>query len=152
MDISFFMPMDPPTATAQEKQSTTSKNGKRQYYKNDRLQAAEDKLLYGLIPHIPDEPFNGPVRLNVIWLYPANGKHKHGEWRTTKPDTDNLDKMLKDIMTHLGYWRDDCLVVWETIQKIWTEEAPGIFVVIAPLDNNSGLTRVMDDCKSGRVN
>lgn len=38
--IHFFMPMDPPTATAQEKQSTIGEDGKRRYYKNERLQAA----------------------------------------------------------------------------------------------------------------
>lgn len=110
-DIHFFMPMEPPTATAQEKQSTI-RNGKRQYYNNNRLQNAEDKLVDGLFPHIPDQPMQGPLRLSVMWLYSAEGKHKHGEWRTSKPDTDNLDKLLKDIMTHLGFWNDDAFVVW----------------------------------------
>lgn len=77
-----------------------------------------------------------------MWLYRATGGHKHGEWRTTKPDTDNLDKMLKDIMTHLGFWTDDARVVWEDIKKIWTEETPGIFIVIDSLSANSQLARV----------
>ena len=25
-------------------------------------------------------------------------------WKTSKPDTDNLIKMLKDCMTRTGYW------------------------------------------------
>lgn len=118
-DMQFFMPMDPPTATAQEKQSTI-KNGKRCYYSNERLQKAQDQLVDGLFPFIPDETLTGPVRLLVVWLYKATGKHTHGEWRTTKPDTDNLQKLLKDIMTHLGFWKDDAQVVYETCQKIWT--------------------------------
>lgn len=140
-DLHFFMPMEPPTATAQEKQSTIGKDGKRRYYKNERLQAAEDKLVDGLFHHIPDKPLTGPIRLSVMWLYTAIGDHKHGEWRTSKPDTDNLDKMLKDVMTHLEFWKDDAQVVWEDIKKLWTEETPGIFVVIDQLDKNSNLAR-----------
>ena len=30
-----------------------------------------------------------------------------GEYRTTKPDTDNLQKLLKDCMTATGFWTDD---------------------------------------------
>ncbi len=135
------MPMEPPTATAQEKQSTV-KNGKRLYYENDRLKQARDKLVDGLFPHIPDKPMTGPIRLSVMWLYTATGNHVHGEWRTSKPDTDNLDKLLKDIMTHLGFWEDDAQVVWEDIKKMWTEDTPGIFVVIEHLEANSKLARV----------
>lgn len=140
-DIHFFMPMDPPTATAQETQSTI-KDGKRLYYKNDRLQKAIDLLTDGLFPHMPDVPMEGALRLSVMWLYRATGEHKHGEWRTTKPDTDNLDKLLKDTMTHLGFWKDDALVVWEDIKKLWTEDQPGIFVVIDQLPKLSNLHRM----------
>lgn len=142
MDFHFFASMEPPTATAQEKQSTIGPDGKRRFYRNDRLEQAQQKLVDGLFPHIPDKPLDGPVRLSVMWLYTATGKHVHGEWRTSKPDTDNLDKLLKDTMTHLGFWRDDAQVVWEDIKKIWTEDTPGIFVVIETLEKNSRLARV----------
>lgn len=108
----FFMPMNPPTATAQEKQSTINKNGKRCYYKNERLQKAEDQLIDGLSKWVPKEKLCGPIYLDVMWLYPAGKSHEHGEWRTSKPDTDNMQKLLKDCMTRLGYWVDDAYVVW----------------------------------------
>ena len=55
-----------------------------------------------MIPHIPDKPFDGPLRLIVRWCFPATGKHHDGEYKYTKPDTDDLNKALKDIMKSSG--------------------------------------------------
>ena len=71
------------------------------------------------------------VRLAVKWCFP-NGNHKNGEYRTTKPDTDNLQKLLKDVMTDLGFWKDDALVASEIVEKFWAE-TPGIFIYVETL-------------------
>ena len=60
-------------------------------------------------------------------------KHKDGEYRTQKPDTDNLQKLLKDCMTRCGFWKDDALVASETAEKLWAE-APGIYIRIEELE------------------
>lgn len=144
MELQFFMAMDPPTATAQEKQCTIGPDGKRRFYKNSRLVAAEEKLEAGLIKHIPGAPLMGALALQVIWLFPANGHHKHGDWRTSRPDTDNLNKLLKDAMTKVGFWKDDSQVVHETIQKIWTEDLPGIHIHVREINPSSGLKRISE--------
>jgi len=59
--------------------------------------------------------------------------HKDGEYRITKPDTDNLQKMLKDVMTRLGFWQDDALVASDFCEKFWAE-LPGIYIKIQPLN------------------
>lgn len=41
--------------------------------------------------------------------------------------TDNLQKLLKDVMTDLGFWKDDALVVSEHVEKFWAK-VPGIYV------------------------
>lgn len=135
--MQFFIPMNPPTATAQEKQSTM-RGAKRCFYKNARLQKAEDDLTWALTPHVPQEPLCGPVALCVTWLYPSSPAHPHGAWKATRPDTDNLDKMLKDIMTRLHFWRDDAQVCDERIQKIWSDR-PGLFIRLDELAMDSGL-------------
>ena len=61
----------------------------------------------------------------------VNG-HKDGEYRITKPDTDNLQKMLKDCMTLVGFWKDDALVASEITEKFWAEK-PGIYIRIEEL-------------------
>ena len=58
--------------------------------------------------------------------------HPHGSYRVTKPDTDNLNKALKDCMTQLGFWADDAQVCEEHIGKYWSEN-PGIWVEITQL-------------------
>lgn len=71
------------------------------------------------------------MRLAVKWCFPR-GTHKNGEYRTTKPDTDNLQKLLKDVMTDLGFWKDDALVASEIVEKFWAER-PGIFIYVENL-------------------
>jgi len=70
------------------------------------------------------------------WCFPR-GVHKDGEYRITKPDTDNLQKMFKDVMTHLGFWKDDALVASDLCEKFWAE-IPGIYIKIQPLSEITG--------------
>ena len=79
--------------------------------------------------HIPEQPFTGAVQLIVKWCFPVSGKHSDGEYKTTKPDTDNLQKALKDIMTKLHFWKDDALVASEVVEKFWAD-TPGIWICI----------------------
>ena len=96
------------------------------------LKDARAKLHAYLAPHAPAEPITGPVRLLVKWLFPADGRHPDGAWKTTKPDTDNLDKALKDEMTRLHFWQDDAQVCSEISEKFWAD-LPGIYIEILPL-------------------
>lgn len=128
MTTEFFMPMIPPTCTQQEHKVRVVK-GKPQFYEPDELKAARSKLEAHLAGHIPEQKYTGAVRLMVKWLFPITGKHQDGEYKTTKPDTDNLQKMLKDVMTHLGYWTDDALVASEITEKFWAD-TPGIYIRI----------------------
>lgn len=131
MQISFFMPMEPPTCTHQEKKVHVV-NGKPVYYEPPELKAAREKLRAHLGRHIPDERFSGPVRLTTWWCFPIKGKHKNGDYRTSKPDTDNLVKLLKDVMTELHFWTDDAQVASEVIEKYWAD-IPGIYVKVESL-------------------
>ena len=134
MKIAFFLPIIPPTVTHQEKQVRVV-NGKPKFYEPERLKAARAKLEANLSKYVPEEPMNGPVELLVKWCFPITGKHRNGEWKTTKPDTDNLQKLLKDCMTKLGYWKDDAQVVSEIIEKFWATQ-PGLYIVTGELEDN----------------
>lgn len=59
----------------------------------------------------------------------SRGEHEDGEYRITKPDTDNLNKLLKDCMTAAGFWKDDAQVASEICEKFWAE-VPGIYVCV----------------------
>lgn len=131
--MNFFMRMIPPTTTAQEKQVKVV-HGKPIFYEPPRVTDARRMLTGHLYQHKPDNPLTGPISLTAIWLFPKGTKHKHGEWRTTKPDTDNLQKMLKDCMTAVGFWKDDAQVARETIEKIWSDDPTGIWIEIEKLN------------------
>lgn len=125
------MPMQPPTVTHQEK-AIHVVNGKPVAYEPAELKAARSKLKAHLARHVPAEMYTGAVRLVTKWCFPITGRHTDGEYRTTKPDTDNLQKLLKDVMTDLGFWKDDALVASEITEKFWAR-VPGIYIAIEEL-------------------
>ena len=129
--LQFFMPMKPPTVTQQE-HKVTMKSGKPIFYDTQEMKNAKIKFRDNLAAHVPDKPFESGVRLMVKWLFPITGKHANGEYKTSKPDTDNLQKMLKDTMTDLGFWKDDALVASEIVEKFYAD-TPGLFIVIQEL-------------------
>ncbi|MEK3735492.1 RusA family crossover junction endodeoxyribonuclease [Paenibacillus sp. FSL M8-0334] len=133
MMTEFFMPMIPPTATHQEKQ-VSCKNDKPVFYEPADLKAARAKLMAHLGQHVPAKKYKGALRVIVKWLFPIKdgSKHYDGEWKITKPDTHNLNKLPFDIMTELGYWTDDAIVASEIIEKFWANR-PGIYIRIEEL-------------------
>ena len=135
MKIQFFMPMVPPTVTAQE-HKVAVRNGEPHFYDPPELKAAKEKLAAHLSQHTIPQPLTSGVRLVTKWLFPIQGSHKNGEYKTPRPDTDNLQKMLKDCMTKCGFWKDDALVVSEIVEKFWAE-IPGIFIRIEDTDNET---------------
>ena len=105
--------------------------GKPVFYEPAELKAARQKLIGYLCKYRPAVPYQGGVRLLVKWCFPR-GSHRAGEYRITKPDTDNLQKLLKDCMTLCGFWEDDALVASEYVEKFWSE-IPGIHIQIEEL-------------------
>ena len=130
--MKMFLLMNPPTVTAQESKVAVVR-GKPVIYKPEKIKQAKREIIKHLKPFIPSEPLEGPIELRVVWLFPRGKSHKHMEWRTTRPDTDNLEKLLKDCMTEVGFWKDDALVVKETVYKVWSEEPTGILIEIKNL-------------------
>lgn len=129
--MEFFMAMEPPTVTQQEHKVTVIK-GKPVFFNPPELNAAKLKLTDHLIKHRPREKYGCGLRLIVKWCFPR-GRHKDGEYRITKPDTDNLQKLLKDCMTLAGFWKDDALVASEIVEKFWAD-TPGIYIRIETLE------------------
>lgn len=126
----FFMAMIPPTVTHQEKQVHVV-NGKPVFYEPPELRTARAKIKGHLAIYKPDQKYTEPIELVAKWCFPR-GKHKDGEYRSSKPDTDNLQKLLKDCMTSVGFWTDDALVCREIAEKFWAD-IPGIYIRVSEL-------------------
>ncbi|KKF59489.1 endodeoxyribonuclease RusA [Streptococcus uberis C6344] len=130
--IEFFIPMKKiPTTTHQQKKVRVVK-GKPQFYEPDSLKDARSKYMSLLSAHKPDQKISGPIRLTVKWLFPMTKQSVNGQYKTSKPDTDNLNKLLKDCMTELGFWNDDAQVASEIIEKFWADNV-GIYVKVEQL-------------------
>lgn len=140
--------MEPPTITAQEHEVAVGKNGKPFFYDPPELKDAKKKLTAHLMAHRPGEPFMGPVELVATWCFPWPKSRQKDfcilqkalpltsmpdhEWRMERPDTDNLDKLLKDCMTKCGFWKDDAQVCREIIEK-YNAWIPGIRIRVTRL-------------------
>lgn len=128
MATEFFMAMLPPTITHQEKQVHVV-NGSPVFYEPQELKTARMKFRDSLGRFIPEQPYPGAVRLITKWCYPVSSRHKNGEYKTTRPDTDNMIKLLKDEMTKAHFWKDDAQVASEITEKFFSD-VPGIYVRI----------------------
>lgn len=134
MELQFFMAMEHvPTVTAQE-HKIVIRNGKPFYYDPPELMAARQKLTDCLAAHRPESWIGGPIELTTTWCFHTEDSRLDGTLKITKPDTDNINKLLKDCMTQLRFWNDDAQVCREIIEKYWVKTSPsGIWVRIRQL-------------------
>lgn len=130
--MNFFIPCIPPTTTQQEHKISV-RNGKPFFYEPAELKKTRQFLLDGVAKYRPEQPIVGPIRLHTKWIWP--GETTGWSWKTTKPDTDNLIKLLKDCMTRAGFWNDDAQVASETTEK-FRSYPPGIYVEVIPIDES----------------
>ena len=145
----FFLPMEPPTVTDQQHRIKGGGKGKRAIvYDSPELADAKSKLKAHLTLALQklkrDDGYEmivgKPIFLRVAWCFPiANGsKHVHGEYKITKPDTDNMQKALKDCMTKVGFWKDDALVVNDLSMKLYSD-IPGLWIQGGVLEHKHNL-------------
>ena len=126
--LTIWMPGEPPRSTAQQQLITRS----GRVVPGKKVTAARQILEGRLSEHVPAEPFTGALSVTVIWCW-SRAEKKTRAWKTTRPDVDNLAKMLLDVMTRVGFWKDDALVVQLSGAKIWNQE-PGIKITIEQME------------------
>ena len=95
-----------PKTTAQQKKFSTKA---KTFYKTSKIKQSEYLLVRALSGKQPRKTYDTPIELSVTWLFPHTKKSKDGERKGTRPDLDNLQKLLQDIMCKLGYYKDDSL-------------------------------------------
>ena len=115
----------PPTATAQQK-GVFVRNGRAHFFTKQKVRDAEDFLAAMLAPHAPAEPLRGPVYFSARWCFPyrkseptrvtaAGREIAH----TVRPDLDNLEKNLLDVLTRLRFYEDDSQIFTKSTAKVW---------------------------------
>lgn len=119
----------PPKHTAQASNKILkTKDGK--YFigkKSDsKAKQTQNDLISLLYPHRPQKPLEGALKLEIKWVYPFRKsepkKNRVGElYCYTRPDVDNLCKLLFDVMTRLGFWLDDSQIADLHFVKCWSD-------------------------------
>ena len=133
MKVQFYAVLDEiPRTTSQEK-GVRVVRGKPMYYTKAKVQDVKNLYTMLLRTHRPPRPLEGAVALKVCFYYQAKKPHKVGEPKATRPDTDNMVKLLKDCATECGYWKDDGQVAKELVIKAYGEPC-GIYFEAFELD------------------
>ena len=79
----------------------------------------------------------GPVKLMVTarFPYPQSWPKKRRDaafWHMTKPDWDNLGKIVSDALNGV-LWKDDCQVASVTVNKHYTNSEAGLVINVEEL-------------------
>lgn len=88
-------------------------------------------------------PIEGPIALKITFVLPRPGhlrwksKPMPRKWHTTKPDSDNLQKSVKDALTGL-LWFDDSQVCSIVATKVYASggEQPHVAVSLRQLSED----------------
>lgn len=81
--------------------------------------------------HTPLVPFVGPVMVYLEFIYHREGKP--ADWKTSRPDIDNLAKIVIDAMIAADFFFDDSQVAVLTVGKYWTPGPEKIAVQVVSL-------------------
>lgn len=90
--------------------------------------------------------FSGPISCHAVFVFPRPKSHFTSKgllkpsapfWHIQKPDRDNLEKCLLDVLTKLQMWDDDCQVCDGPISKRFAtlNEASGVHVTIQSIEH-----------------
>ena len=118
----FYLHFDTmPSGTAQQK-GVRIVHVKPMFYEKSEVKTARQMFTLELKPHAPEKPSDKPIKLTVWFAFDTKNKKLWGQYKPTRPDTDNSLKLLKDCMTGL-FFKDDSQVVEETVIKTYAEKA-----------------------------
>lgn len=126
--LRFFSALKPPTTTHNSLEPAINrKTGKAFIRKSTALKEIEAKLEAYMAPHRPEEPFHGACEISMCICYQADVNHPKG-LKVTKPDNDNLEKTIFDVLDRLGFFEtgDQQIAINHTTKCY--DERPGIYV------------------------
>lgn len=123
--VNVLLHIIPPTTTAQQK-GVFVRAGHAHFYTKEKVRQAENFLAAMLAPYAPAEPLHGPVYFQARWCFPYRKSEKRSIVKAGKevphnsrPDLDNLEKNLLDVLTRLRFWDDDAQVFTKSTAKVW---------------------------------
>lgn len=136
-----------PKTTAQQKKFSTKT---KTFYKTSKIKQSEYLLVRALSGKQPRKTYETPIELSVTWLFPHTKRSKDGERKATRPDLDNLQKLLQDIMCKLGYYKDDSLITDLKVKKRWHRHS-GLIIEINEVETiDRELNKEIEELTNGK--
>jgi Holliday junction resolvase RusA-like endonuclease len=136
MKHQFFHECQPPTATAQ-----TRRHHGAATYLPAKTKIAQATWIAIMKMHAPEKPISAPVRVSVSVTWARPKKRAGGpflaSYKQTKPDVDNMAKMILDAGTKAGWWEDDAHIASLTLEK-WEGDMQGIAVAAETINQEGG--------------
>ena len=132
--LKFELPCIPPTATHHSKNVVTIR-GRGRLADSPGLRKAIQTLDTLLMPHRPEAPLEGPVRLTIEFHWPflksTPKRDQARPWlrKVTRPDCSNLAKTIEDRMARYRFIKDDAAVSDLIVLKRHSAK-PGITVTL----------------------
>lgn len=143
-----------PTATAQQKGVRMTRKGPH-FYEKSKVTEARKFYRDTLLEYMGEdfEPFTGPISVSMNFLFSVKTKPKsvicHDDekgviyYKVTRPDLDNLSKLILDAGTDAGLWKDDAQICNLTLSKFvrfdkkGKEQEESLVIVINKLGGES---------------
>lgn len=122
-------------------------SGQVRVYDPKTAEGWKGQIAMALKPLIPLEPIQDPVRVDITFFMPRPKIHygtgrnakklkpSAPSWFDKKPDRDNLDKVVLDVLTDLQIINDDALVCDGRIVKKY-HFSPGCRITVFYLENS----------------
>ena len=151
--VSVFFVAGDPVAQPRQRHRVITKGG-RAYAMNYTTKTApvhtwKDLIALRAEKHLPDVPIDKPIRLSLVFWFRRpkshyrTGKNAHllkdsaPAFHTKKPDFDNCAKSVADIMTQIGFWRDDAQLMSVKVKKLYQtgNERPGVYILVEEWNN-----------------
>ena len=130
----------PPKHTAQASNKILKTKDGRYFIgkkESSNAKATQNELFNLLYPYRPEQPLEKPLQVEIKWVYPYRKsepkKNRTAEkYCDTRPDVDNICKLLFDMMTRIGFWIDDSQIADLHFIKVW-DSKPRIEIKIGEL-------------------
>lgn len=122
MKVEFFFPLDEIPRTSAQEKGVRIVRGRPMFYTKGKVQEVAKLYDFMINQNRPKRKLAGAVRVKVLFYYPVKKPHKNGEPKITRPDVDNMAKLLIDRVTKSGaFWEDDSQISDLRIIKAYAE-------------------------------
>jgi Holliday junction resolvase RusA-like endonuclease len=109
--------------------------------RTERANPWREEIRAALAGKIPSIPWEGALGISLAFVHARPHAHcrKTGELRdgmphfkATRPDLDNLEKLVLDVFTRAGIWRDDGQIAVKVASKPYVVDGqkPGMEVIL----------------------